>query len=221
MAQSENGSDKDFVLSSDYQNPDVLESREDTYYGSGSGSSGASAFKHIYVAVGGFLILIILCVVLLARTYSLAEKAQLLALESRLEQLEGRLGTLEGEGALSQTGGPGNPLILLTERLDQLEANMTARMNNIVKELNAPPPKQASPADQRAEAAPKSEATEAAAPALKKEPPGKTHTVKQGDTLYRISRRYNLSVEQLRQYNKLDPKAAIYPGQKLRISPPK
>lgn len=220
MAQSENGSDKDFVLSSDYQSPDVLESRDDTYYGSGSGASGGGAFKHIYIAVGGFLILIVLCVVLIARTYSLAEKAQLLALESRLEQLEGRLGSLEGEGALSQTGGSGNPLILLTERLDQLEANMTARMNDMLKELNSPPLKPASKAVQKAETAPKSEAAEAT-PAVKKELPAKTHTVKQGDTLYRISRRYNLSVEQLRQYNKLDPKASIYPGQKLKITPPK
>ena len=133
MAQSENGSDKDFVLSSDYQSQDVLESRDDTYYGSTGGASGGSAFKHIYIAIGGFLILIVLCVVLIARTYSLAEKAQLLAMESRLEQLEGRLGSLEGEGGLSQTGGSGNQLILLTERLDQLEANMTARNNNMVK----------------------------------------------------------------------------------------
>lgn len=220
MVQSENGNDKDFVLSSDYQSQNVLESREDTYYGSDSDPSGGHAFKHIYIAIAGFLILIVLCVVLIARTYSLAEKAQLLAVESRLEQLEGRLGSLESEGALSQTGGSGNQLILLTERLDQFEANMTARMNNMVKELNAPPPQAISKAAQKAETTPKSEATEAA-PAVKKETPGKTHTVKQGDTLYRISRRYNLSVDQLRQYNKLDPKASIYPGQKLKVTPPK
>ena len=145
MARSENGSDKDFVLSSDYQSQAATESQEDTYYGSGSGASGGHAFKHIYIAIGGFLVLIVLSVVLIARTYSLAEKAQLLALESRLAQLEGRLGSLEGDGALSQTGGSGSQLILLTERLVQLEANMTARMNNMAKELNTPPPKTAEP----------------------------------------------------------------------------
>ena len=46
------------------------------------------------------------------------------------------------------------------------------------------------------------------------------HTVKQGDTLYRISRRYQLSVDQLRKYNKLGTKAAIYPGQQLYVTPP-
>ncbi len=214
MAQSENGNDKDFVLSNDYQSQEVLESREDTYYGSDSGASGGHAFKHIYIAIGGFMILIVLCVVLLARTYSLAEKAQLLALESRLEQLEGLLGSLEGDGALSQTGGSGNQLILLTERLDQLEANMTARMNNMVKELSTAPPKTASQAVQKAE-------TPKQLPAEKKETKAKMHTVKQGDTLYHISRRYNLSVDQLREYNKLGVKAAIYPGQQLQVTPPK
>ena len=214
MASSENGSDKDFVLSNDYQGQEVLESREDTYYGSGGDASGGHAFKHIYIAIGGFLILIVLCVVLIARTYSLAEKAQLLALESRLEQLEGRLGSIEGEGALSKTGGSGNQLILLTERLDQLEANMTARINNMVKELNTVPPTSAPESAQKA-AAPKK------APTAKKETKAKMHTVKQGDTLYRISRRYQLSVDQLREYNKLGAKAAIYPGQQLYVTPPK
>lgn len=214
MAPPENGSDKDFVLSSDYQSQDVMASAEDTYYGSTSGNSGGHAFKHIYIAIGGFLILIVLCVVLIARTYSLAEKAQLLALESRLEQLEGRLGSLEGEGGLSQTGGSGNQLILLTERLDQLEANMTARINSMVKELNAPPPKTASQAVQKTE-------TSNQLPVEKKETKAKMHTVKQGETLYRISRRYNLSVDQLREYNKLGAKADIYPGQQLKVTPPK
>ena len=52
------------------------------------------------------------------------------------------------------------------------------------------------------------------------EHPAKIHTVKQGENLYRISRRYNLSVDQIRQYNQLDSKADIYPGQKLKVSPP-
>jgi LysM repeat protein len=214
MAQSENGSDKDFVLSNDYQRHDELESREDTYYGSGSSASGGHVFKHIYIAIAGFLILIVLCVVLIARTYSLAEKTQLLAMESRLEQLEGRLGSMEGEGTLSQTGGSGNQLILLTERLDQLEANMTARINNMVKELSTLPPKPAPEAVQKAE-------TPKQVPAAKKETQAKMHTVKQGETLYRISRRYNLSINQLREYNKLGTKATIYPGQQLHVTPPK
>ena len=214
MGQLGNGDDKDFVLSSSDQDGDVLESREDLYHGSGSNASGGKAFKHIYIAIGGFLILIVLSVIGIARTYSLAEKVQLLALESRLEQMEGRLGSIEGEGGLSQTAGQGNQLILLTERLDQLEANMTARINSLANQLDTAPAKPV------AEAATKKEAA-VPAQAPKKETEAKIHTVKKGETLYRISRRYNLSIEQLRQYNQLDQKASIYPGQKLKISSPK
>jgi LysM repeat protein len=208
MGQIGKGDDKDFVLSSSYQDNETLESSEDLYHGSGSNTSGGQAFKHIYIAIGGFLILIVLSVVVIARTYSLAEKVQLLALESRLEQMENRLGLIEGEGGLAQTAGQGNQLILLTERLDQLEANMTARINSMANQLTAAPAKPVA---------------EAAVPASepKKETKAKLHTVKQGETLYRISRRYNLSVEQLRQYNQLDSKASIYPGQKLKVSSPK
>ena len=220
MGQLENGDDKDFVLSSSYQDSDTLGSREDLYRESGSNASGERAFKHIYIAIGGFLILIVLSVVLIARTYSLAEKVQLLALESRLEQLENRLGSIEGEGGLSQTAGSGNPLILLTERLDQLEANMTARINSMANQLNTAEFKPAPETATKVESSSKAK-TVKAAPAAKNETKAKIHTVKKGDTLYRISRRYNLSVEQLRQYNQLDQKASIYPGQELKVSSPK
>ena len=214
MGQLENGDDKDFVLSSSYQDGEALQSREDLYHGSGSNASGGQAFKHIYIAIGGFLILIVLSIIGIARTYSLAEKVQFLALESRLEQLENRLGSIEGEGGLSQAAGQGNQLILLTERLDQLEANMTARINSMANQLNAAPAKPVAEATTKTEAA-------VPAPSLKNEAKATIHTVKQGETLYRISRRYNLSVEQLRQFNQLDQQASIYPGQKLKVSSPK
>ncbi len=53
----------------------------------------------------------------------------------------------------------------------------------------------------------------------------KYYRVSSGDTLYQISRRfgplYGLTVEELRKLNKLAPGAAIYPGQKLLLSPGK
>ena len=210
MTPSENGNDKDFVLSGSYPANELSEPRRDVYYGSGKRAADGHSFNHLYIAIAGFFILIVLSIVLIARTYSLAEKAQLLALQSRLEQLEGRLGSLDGEGGLSAAGGSGNQMILLTERLDQLEANMTARIANMANQLQAPAPPQSAP-----------EAKTPPAPAAdQKETKVKIHTVQKGETLYRISRQYNLSIEQLRQYNKLDSDASIYPGQKLNLSPP-
>jgi len=213
MTPSENGNDKDFVLNGSYQSNEPSEPRAEVYYGSGQSASGGHFFKQIYVGIAGFLILIILSIVVIARTYSLAEKAQVLALQSRLEQLESRLGSLEGEGGLSSAGGSGNQLILLTERLDQLEANMTARIANMANQIQSAPPPSAPAATAEAK-------TPAAPIADKKETKTKIHTVQKGETLYRISRQYNLSVDQLRRYNKMESNAAIYPGQKLNVSPP-
>ena len=45
-----------------------------------------------------------------------------------------------------------------------------------------------------------------------------THKVKSGDTLYSISQRYGVSVEQLCKMNRIGKKMHIRPGQVLRCS---
>lgn len=46
-----------------------------------------------------------------------------------------------------------------------------------------------------------------------------SHTVRKGDTLYAIARRYRIKVGQLRQWNRLTDHR-IYPGQVLHVVPP-
>jgi len=45
------------------------------------------------------------------------------------------------------------------------------------------------------------------------------HTVQKGDTLYRISKKYGISVEDLRKLNDLSGDQALRAGQKLQVSP--
>ena len=45
------------------------------------------------------------------------------------------------------------------------------------------------------------------------------HEVLAGETLYRISLRYNIKLDELRRLNNLDPEATIYPKQKILIRP--
>ena len=52
---------------------------------------------------------------------------------------------------------------------------------------------------------------------LEKKPKIRYHIVKKGDTLYNISRRYNLTVDQLRKINKLKKGGIIFLGQKLLV----
>ena len=46
------------------------------------------------------------------------------------------------------------------------------------------------------------------------------HTVRPGETLYRISLKYGLTVKELLRINGLGPGAVIRPGQKLLVSKP-
>jgi hypothetical protein len=45
------------------------------------------------------------------------------------------------------------------------------------------------------------------------------HTVKAGETLYSIGRRYALTVEKIQMLNRLEDKSIIYPGQNLLVAP--
>ena len=45
------------------------------------------------------------------------------------------------------------------------------------------------------------------------------HTVKKGETLYRISKKYGISVEELRKLNNLSADQSVRIGQKLLVSP--
>lgn len=46
------------------------------------------------------------------------------------------------------------------------------------------------------------------------------HRVHQGETLWSVSRRYHLSVADLRRWNSLENNEPLHPGQRLRIAPP-
>lgn len=45
------------------------------------------------------------------------------------------------------------------------------------------------------------------------------YKVEKGDTLYSLARKYKVTVEELRKWNKLKKDQAIYPGQKLVVKP--
>jgi spore germination protein len=56
-----------------------------------------------------------------------------------------------------------------------------------------------------------------AAPVHDVAPSLKVYTVRAGDTLYAIARKYRLTVDALTSLNKLTAGAAIHPGLRLRL----
>ena len=213
MSDPRNTSDKDFIMSDGDVSEDSFDHDENEMYESDSAPLYKKSLMPTIIAAVGFFILVILSIAVLSKTQNLAEKEQMLALTERLEQLERRLGGMENmKKQKIVTATPDKQTEVLAERLERLEANVTSKIDQVITALQG---------DDRT--AVQKKAPEAKIPpASKKEKAEATptvHKVQAGDTLYRISRQYGLSVDQLRTYNKLEPNANIYPGQELKLVP--
>jgi murein DD-endopeptidase MepM/ murein hydrolase activator NlpD len=213
MNQSENHEDKDFVMSDDDKTEDARVGYEYEGEDIPDAADRKPSMIPSIVSAAGFLVLIIFGIAILSRTQDLAEYDQVKALESRLQQLENRLAGAQDAGAQTPVAlNPQKEFDLLTARLDRLEVEFNSKMNRVIKALES---RKELPIPQ---AAPNAKAPQPE----KKEPKAaepKTHTVRAGETLYRIGQRYGLTVDQLRDFNNLGPNAKIYPGQELRLTP--
>ena len=114
-------------------------------------------------------------------------------LEQKTAMLEKQLGELQGK---ISTSGP-DPALL--QRVDALAKKIEA----LEKQKQPIPESKA-----KLSASPK--------PAISNEK--QYHTVQKGETLYWISKKYGISVEELRKRNNLSADQPIRPGQKLLVS---
>jgi len=213
MKNSDNSNDKDFVMSGSDLDKRHTEPFGDETYETGAEPTRKSSALPTIISTVGFIIGVILLIAVLSRTQDLAEKKQLLMIETRLEQLESTLGAItdtSSQRALSAV--PEEQLDLVVERLNRLETLVTTKMDQIVAQLK--------PANQITTRPEPPLATTPPPPIKeKKDIKPKVHRVEAGETLYRISRLYGLTVEQLRTFNKLGPDASIHPGQELKLTP--
>ena len=129
--------------------------------------------------------------------------AQMYKRIKRIDDVEKRASHLEAEvkelkqsmSKIDRTGGSlRKELDKLTQKMDQLQRGMAPpTVNNSTK------------------------------PTVKKEPISQEkrqyHTVRNGDTLYRIALRYGIPLSELRRINNLTPNQDIYPNQKLFVTP--
>jgi LysM repeat protein len=179
------------------------------------GSELAKIFEEIplaWLGTGALLILIIV-VLFFFSSWNGVDKKQISAIENRLTKLENKIAALENinDGITRMNDSAAN-FDRFKKRFDQTEAALDSRMDHIDKnfELLQKQMVQARPQ--------KSEPSKTAATAQKMDKK-QYHTVVHGETLFGISRKYGLSVNDLRRLNKLDDKAEIQPGQKLLVGP--
>ena len=121
-------------------------------------------------------------------------QSKVIDLEQKNAQLEKQLGELQGKIG---TIAPASDLILQLEALSK-KVEALEKQRQSTAELKAKPSAPSKPAVS---------------------PEKQYHTVQKGETLYRISKQYGISVEELRKLNTLSEDQPIYTGQKLRISP--
>ena len=116
-------------------------------------------------------------------------QSKIASLEEKITDLEKQIATLQGK---SVTGGPDPSLVhrveALSQKVEKLEKK--AQLTTVSKAKSAPP-----------------KATQK-----------RYHTVQKGETLSIISKRYGITVEELRKLNNLSRDKSIQPGQKLLIS---
>jgi LysM repeat protein len=168
----------------------------------------------LFFAVIGLTLLAIIIVVLISRAGRDSSPDQLRELETRVKRLEQKLIKLEViEVRLAQLEDKWkDSTMLVMDRIDRLEKTMTQ-----VKDLKGEDPKDVRP--KSAEAGQKTPDAAKPSDTQKKRAEPTYHQVRDGETLYRISRTYGLSVDDLLRLNHLPPGAAIRPGQKLLVGP--
>ncbi len=183
-------------------------SRYDAYSALEERKRGRKAV-YFYVAAGLGLLVLVLAFVMLGSGAGRQE------IDNRLELLEKRLDDMEFRlGSIVQSTAGGDLTALqkanqdLGRRFDALERKLEGRLNQIQAALTQlerkPPPAPPQPKAKPAKAPPP--------------PKPRVHTVKKGETLYQISRKYGMRVDDIRKLNGIGQDFKIYPGQKIKVA---
>jgi LysM repeat protein len=168
--------------------------------------------------IGAIVALIIaLLVLIMGGGAGRASSQQLAQLEERIQTLEDRLDKYEAiDEKVTRIWEQAKSFETFKDRFERSEASTSLRMDHLTMSLESMQ-KQLSKSHPPVAATAKT-ATPKTAPLTTPQP--QYHVVQPGDTLYSISKKYNLEVDQLLQLNHMKPDSVIQPGQKLIVGKP-
>lgn len=171
--------------------------------------------------IGAIIALIVaLLVLVMGGSSSGVSPKQMAQVEERLQRLEERLDKFEAiDEKVTRIWEQAKAFETFKDRFERSEASMSLRMDHLTMSLETMQ-KQLSKAKVpvAAPAAPVKGSTSGAK--AKKTAGAQYHQVQPGDTLYNISKKYNIKVDQLLQMNKMPQGSVIQPGQKLIVRQP-
>ncbi|BBO66584.1 hypothetical protein DSCA_05140 [Desulfosarcina alkanivorans] len=182
--------------------------------------------RYLYWGLGIAVVagVVLLVMLLFSNINEPADLARINELEQKIESLEKRLEKIDGvDEKVTRIWEQAKSFEKFKTRFDRSEASMSLRMDHLAMSLDALQ-KKTDETLKRVDLIEKAPAPVSPPPvkqtAVKKPSSPKVHTVAAGDTLYNISRRYDLSVEELRAINKLKKGAVLHVGQTLMVSRP-
>ena len=185
--------------------------------------------RYLYWGLGIAVVsgVVLLLMLLFSNINESADLARIKTLEQKIQSLEQRLEKYEGmDEKVTRIWEQAKSFETFKTRFDRSEASMSLRMDHLAMSLDALQKKTAETLDKVAAIKKQPSLPVPKMPAATSPPPSKKarasslHTVAPGDTLFNISQRYNISLEQLKAMNKLSDGAVIHVGQKLRVRLP-
>jgi LysM repeat protein len=198
---------------------------EDVYppFEQGQRKGGRQTFslmgKYGFFIIGGAVVIIFIFLFSMLRSgpNSSQLEQQLIVVEEKLGQIEARLQFLEAErSSMEQYKDLGKGVEMLSRRTVRMEETFSKRFEQIEETLSALSKKSASSVKKSQATAPKT-IPQKTPRFTKKKALVSYHEIKAGDTLYGISRKYGVTVEDLRRWNNLSPNTILQPGQKIKI----
>ena len=206
MIDSKFGKNDNFVINDKYDDEDLQEPNHPDYY-----EDHSEGFRNKYInpfTIGGvgLVVIVFIFVVLLSGPEDVVDSSQLQSLEAKIQQLEQKLAsTSVVDQTLARLGELEQKLSLISAQSDRFNRTVTTQIDQIIKELGS--------------LHQKSSQTLQPVKTNQKDRNSDFHQVRAKETLWAISRQYGLTLDQLRSYNKIGPKATIQPGQRLKLTP--
>ena len=195
-----------FVINNKYDDEEVQELNREDYYDDHAGMFRKKYLTPVTIGSVGIIVIVILLVIFLSGPKDVVDSRQLQSLETKIQQLEKKLASIGViDQALDRLGKQEEKLNLISERFDRFNSTVTTQLDQIIKELGV--------------LHQKSSQTPQPVKIDQKETTPNFHLVRPEETLWGISRRYGLTLDQLRSYNNIGAEATIQPGQRLKLTP--
>ncbi len=168
--------------------------------------------KKFLLLIGAGVLLLIILIIVFFGTGNRAGSEELIAIKAKINQIGARLTNLdEIENRVVLLQNQEKILRKAVSRLQNSERSLKAQLDKLTQELDSP----------KKSSSPRAAKTKASGNIKKKptsETKGEYYTVRRGDSLYQIAKKHNLSIKELCRLNKINPKRAIKPGQRLLVA---